>query len=109
MLYMMLDKGHSAIKVGTTKHIENRMYKYATENPFAICRATMQGAYKNEKKIHAKLEELALYRVYKKVLGIQLKQTEWFVVDKETFNGLYKYGFNYLLDSPSSTQQFKEC
>ena len=89
MLYLMLDKreNHYYAKVGLAKKPRERRRAYATHNPCAIMRSTCAGMGNEEVICQNKLSRMSICRI---------KSTEWYEIDKKTFEYLYTYGMGAL-------------
>ena len=89
MLYLMLDKreNHYYAKVGLAKKPRERRRAYATHNPCAIMRSTCAGMGNEEVICQNKLSQMSICRI---------KSTEWYEIDKQTFEYLYTYGMGAL-------------
>lgn len=89
MLYLMLDKreGHFYAKVGLAKRPKERRRTYATHNPCAIMRSTCAGTGNEEMLCQIRLSQMSISRI---------GATEWFEVDKQTFDILYQSGMGAL-------------
>ena len=80
------------IKVGKAKNIANRMSQYNTCCPmlyrigYLRCRDERE-AYQMEKLYHDRLANVAI--------GLCNHNTEWFLMDKQTYLDICAYGFNY--------------
>lgn len=89
MLYLMLDKRENQYyaKVGLAKRPRERRRAYATHNPCAIMRSTCAGMGNEEAICQNKLSQMSICRI---------GSTEWYEVDKRTFEYLYTYGMGAL-------------
>ena len=89
MLYLMLDKreNHYYAKVGLAKKPRERRRADATHNPCAIMRSTCAGMGNEEVICQNKLSRMSICRI---------KSTEWYEIDKQTFEYLYTYGMGAL-------------
>lgn len=89
MLYLMLDKREKQYyaKVGLAKRPKERRRAYATHNPCAIMRSTCAGTGNEETICQSKLSQMSIARI---------GSTEWYEVDKQTFEYLYTYGMGAL-------------
>lgn len=89
MLYLMLDKreNHYYAKVGLAKKPRERRRAYATHNPCAIMRSTCAGTGNEEVICQNNLSRMSICRI---------KSTEWYEIDKQTFEYLYTYGMGAL-------------
>lgn len=89
MLYLMLDKreNHYYAKVGLAKRPRERRRAYATHNPCAIMRSTCAGTGNEEAICQNKLSQMSICRI---------GSTEWYEIDKRTFEYLYTYGMGAL-------------
>lgn len=89
MLYLMLDKREERFyaKVGLAKRPKERRRAYATHNPCAIMRSTCAGMGNEEKLCQDRLSQMSICRI-----GL----TEWYEVNKHTFDILYQSGMGVL-------------
>lgn len=89
MLYLMLDKRGTEYyaKVGLAKRPKERRRAYATHNPCAIMRSTCAGTGNEEMLCQSRLSQMSICRI---------GSTEWYEVDKRTFDHLYNYGMGAL-------------
>lgn len=94
MLYLMMNKANDKylVKIGMAKHPRERRAQYKGYNPTAIMRSTCAGTRKEEYRAHEKLASI----------GKRISGTEWFEVEKETFDELYEKGMGAIrpLQSP---------
>ena len=70
------------VKVGLAKRPKERRAQYKGYNPTAIMRSTCAGTRNEENRAHEKLASV----------GKRISGTEWFEVEKETFDELYERG-----------------
>ena len=88
MLYLMLDssKKHYFAKVGFAKNPKERRKQYLTHSPSAIMRSTCPGTTADEANCRKVLS----------TMGISSMGTEWYLINEEAFNLLYKEGLKAL-------------